>query len=397
MKKCRVGMIVEAQFPPDIRVEREALTLIDKGYEVHVLCMTHQKKPFIENYKGIIIHRFSLSKLIFKKLSPLALTFPFYFQIWEKPVKLFLELGFQIIHLHDLPLLNLLLHLKQKFSFKLIVDLHENRPVIMKYYSHVKKFPGKYLISIKKWENYQRKLVPQVDHVIVVTDLAKQQLVADILIDQSKLTSICNFVDVEKFIKTPIDNVIVNKLSNKWNIVYVGVTGLRRGIDVAIQAVAAIKDRIPNMQFIVLGSSRDDYLLRKLTIDLHIETMVYFTGWVPQEKINSYIFASHVGISPIRRNPHHDTTLANKISQYLAYKKPIIVSDCLMQASIVAKFKCGLVYEDGNISDLADKLIKSYSNKKLYHFLAENTGKASKELDWKIEANKLEKIYEELL
>ena len=65
MKKCRVGMIVEAQFPPDIRVEREALTLIDKGYEVHVLCMTHQKEPFIENYKGIIVHRFSLSKLIF--------------------------------------------------------------------------------------------------------------------------------------------------------------------------------------------------------------------------------------------------------------------------------------------------------------------------------------------
>ena len=37
MKK-KILMLLDSEFPPDIRVENEAVSLIEAGFEVHVLC-----------------------------------------------------------------------------------------------------------------------------------------------------------------------------------------------------------------------------------------------------------------------------------------------------------------------------------------------------------------------
>ncbi len=34
----RIGMILDKEFPPDERVENEALILLEGGHEVYVLC-----------------------------------------------------------------------------------------------------------------------------------------------------------------------------------------------------------------------------------------------------------------------------------------------------------------------------------------------------------------------
>ena len=45
--------------------------------------------------------------------------------------------------------------------------------------------------------------------------------------------------------------------------------------------------------------------------------------------------ASAVCISPLLRNLHHDTTYANKIFQYMALAKPLLVSDATAQKNII--------------------------------------------------------------
>ena len=36
----KVGMILDAPFPPDLRVEKEALTLVSQGHEVILFCLS---------------------------------------------------------------------------------------------------------------------------------------------------------------------------------------------------------------------------------------------------------------------------------------------------------------------------------------------------------------------
>ena len=40
LKKTNIGMLLEDSFPFDIRVEKEATSLISAGYKVHLLCLS---------------------------------------------------------------------------------------------------------------------------------------------------------------------------------------------------------------------------------------------------------------------------------------------------------------------------------------------------------------------
>ena len=397
MKKIKIGMIVENECAPDIRVEREAQALSDYGFEIHILAFTHGKHHKIEKRNNITIHRFYFSHTLFKKLAPLALTFPFYFWKWKKPLRHFLSLKFEVIHLHDIPLIKPVQDLRKEYQFKCIVDLHENRPAIMHLYSHVQSIPGKWLISIKKWQEYQKKYLEKSDGIIVVTKEAKEQLLQYLQYDSRKMVAVMNTVDISEFRQIVVKEDIIKKFAGRWNLVYVGVTGKRRGIDVVIKAIELVKKQIPEINFIVVGSGREDEELKNLARQLNVEDNIFFAGWVSSHDINSYIQVSHAGISPIRRNPHHDTTLANKITQYLALSKPILVSDCPAQAKVVKSYKCGMVFRDGNVKELAEKIIFLYRERETYQQMQKNALSASENLDWRNEQRKLIRFYKEIL
>ena len=73
----KIGMILDKPFPPDPRVENEALTLIEAGYEVFLFCLTYKNDKTSETYKGIQLRRYSSGKIEYK-LSALSYTLPFY-------------------------------------------------------------------------------------------------------------------------------------------------------------------------------------------------------------------------------------------------------------------------------------------------------------------------------
>ena len=123
-----------------------------------------------------------------------------------------------------------------------------------------------------------------------------------------------------------------------------------------------LKDSIPNIQLIIVGSSTSDDYLKHLTNKLNLTNLICFEGFQDEKLLQSYITSSNVCISPLLRNRHHDTTYANKIFQYMALGKPLLVSDCTAQQEIVNRVKCGLIHEAGNIDDFAKKLEWMHEN-----------------------------------
>ena len=102
----RILMVLENQFPDDERVEKEALSLIKAGHEVHLLCATLKKECVgDENYKGISLHRALSTPFLYNKAKIACLRLPFYFMFWKKQVGNLLRTEtFDVIHIHDLPL-----------------------------------------------------------------------------------------------------------------------------------------------------------------------------------------------------------------------------------------------------------------------------------------------------
>lgn len=386
-----VLMVLDEEFPPDIRVENEAEALIKDGHSVTLACYTRKKLTEKETYKGIDIVRFPITDLLYK-LKALSLSVPYYFNFWYKNLNLILQKNrFDVIHIHDLPLIKPGLKLSRKFNIQLVADYHENRPEIMKMYKHVKTFPGNILISLKAWQKYQKEITPEVDKLILVTNEAKDFYVDEYGLKRDKIFVVPNYADVKKSINVKIDKSIINKYKNKFALVYFGDTGFRRGTLNIIEAAKALKKN-NKIQFIIIGTSKEQYLLEN-EVKNHNLNNVLLTGYLPYEKAASYIAASKAGLCPFLRNIHHDTTYAKKMFQYMAFRKPVIVSDCTAQTNVVKKYRCGAVYKAGNSHELVDRIIQIMNNQ-IYQQLSDNAYQAVQQ-DLKAEnANKeLIKLY----
>ena len=389
----KILMVLESDFPPDERVENEIKVLLSLGYEVGIVCYNRKDAPARDRYLSALIFRIKISKPLIK-LSALALTIPLYFSFWKKHLIILRdEYKYDLLHVHDLPLISVGYKIARLFGIPIISDLHENRPEIMKMYKHVTSFPGKYLISIKRWQRFQQKYTKLVDKVILVTEDAKRYYVSNYRLQQEKIAVFPNYVNLETMKKIKTDQELSKKYRGKVMIVYIGETGFRRGTFTIIEAAKLLFEQ-EEIHFVIVGKSKDQHQLRKMIRDIGLEN-VELTGWLPFEKTMSYVKAAKMGLSPLLRNIHHDTTYANKLFQYMAFSKPVIVSDCPAQAKIVKREKCGLVFKAGDASDLANKVLKLLDQKKRGR-LAVNARKAVRQrYNFEEAAVGLEELYRE--
>ena len=385
-------MFLDTDFPPDSRVENEAVSLIKKGHEVFLFSLSY--KPFKnkdEVVNGIHVFRYSGSKLLYK-LSALVYTFPFFSNLVKPKLKDFISLVKpDTLHVHDMPLAESVMHLNKQFGLPLTLDLHEDRPEIMKFYPHLNKLPGKLLISPKKWAKKQVELMKKADKVSLVTKEAKGKFSTTYPQLMKKITVVPNTINPQIFLQYSIDNELVDRYTKHSVILYLGDTGLRRGTDTAIKAMPYVLKEVPDAKLVLVGKNSEDSILKKIVQELNLEDNVFFEGWQDVSLFPSYIKASSVCISPIKRNPHHDTTYANKIFQYMAMGKPQVVSDCPAQQHVIEAEHCGLVHIAEDEKDLANKLIEVLSNPDLANRMGENAKGASQER-WNWDVTSIELI-----
>ena len=92
-------MILDDVFPPDPRVENEAITLINGGYEVFLCCVNNGSQKTNELINGIKIRRYKFSKLTYK-LSALSYDLPFYKMIMRPKINHFIKKKNISIHIN---------------------------------------------------------------------------------------------------------------------------------------------------------------------------------------------------------------------------------------------------------------------------------------------------------
>lgn len=394
----RIGMILDKPFPPDPRVENEAVSLIKAEHEVYLFCLTYSKENPEETINGIFIKRYRTSNLIYK-LSALTYTIPEYTFIMAKRIQHFLvENKIDVIHIHDMQIAAAVFKANKKLKLKTVLDLHENRPEIMKWYPHLQKFPGKYLISSKIWKKKEEQFVKKANKVIVVTEEAKQELIDRIKLNKSNFVIVPNTVHKSYFEKAQLNKNLIEKYKTNFVLLYIGDTGLRRGLLTAIEALIKLKEKIPTIKLVIVGSNSSDVILKKEVKKQQLENFVDFEGWQPEQLLPSYIATSSVCISPLHRNLHHDTTYANKLFQYMSFAKPLLVSNATSQKNIVLKAKAGLIHEAENYDDFFNKVLELYQKPELQQQLG-SRGKhfIENEFYWEKTSEQLQLLYKELL
>lgn len=365
-------MVLDHEFPPDIRVEKEIKSLSEIGIEVHLACYTKKGLPAIEKTEYCTIHRVPISEFYYKS-SVGALKFPFYFNFWRRFIsRLFLQYHFDVIHIHDLPLGQVGLEMKNKFGANFVLDLHENWPALLSISEHTKTFLGKLLSSDKQWRKYETKVSNAADYIVVVADEMRKRM-------EKTGTNNSSFYVVPNTLELNSYNKFHKKAKNeRFILYYAGGLTVHRGVQVVIQSIARLSHEM-QLELWVVGAGKYRSVLEEMTRNFGVSDRVKFFGWQSQDKVYEYLFKCDAALIPHLKTEHSDNTSPNKIFQYMQAGIPILSTNCNYLRNIIEECQSGLVYEHDNPEDLAHKIEQLYYNKILCSDLGQNGMKAVQE------------------
>jgi len=399
----RIGMILEQRFPPDIRVEKEARSLINAGHEVFILSKPKRNAPVIEKGEfGIIIRR-KIS--LFNRLRGfLANYFLNFHPFWYKEILwLIRNYSIEIIHVHDLPLVKTAV-IAANDNIPVIADLHESWPPALQVWAQSSYVKNNFifksiLYNKKRWENFEKEAVSLSTKIITVVEESKDRIEKLYQVPQEKIIVVSNTESKQSIFLNANKNKLAKweYLKNKFTLVYVGGFGAHRGLDTVLRAISLLKSEIPELVFMIAGKG-PAYTTKQLQMLIKVNQlndMVIMPGYIPFEQVPYLVYVSKAGIIPHNLNEHTDHTIPHKLSQFMLAKRPVIVSSCRPLKRIVNNTQAGFVFEADNPYSLAEKILELYNNPMLGKRLGENGQQSviKGENNWETDAQRLISLY----
>lgn len=392
-------MILDGEFPPDDRVEKEALSLIKKGNKLFLLCLNYGEFTKSEIYKDIDISRININRSLRNKLQATYLILPFYRMIWEKFIKRNIRKNsIDIVHIHDLPLSDIAFKLRKKYPIKIVCDQHEFYSNWIVNTAHYNTIQGKIVRSLSNWLRYEKRYLSQADLVITVEEPLKDIYVSERGLEKSKIVALPNTPSSSVFNPSNTDEKILNKYKDNFVLFYAGRIDILRGINTIIESLPLLKNSIPNLKFVFAGNfTRKYYDPIKHIESLSIKDLTEYLGWVPLSDLPFYVAASNICLHvPPAISTEVNSSIATKIYQYVLMNKPLIVGQAKLMKEFVEKNKIGLVIKDSSPEDLAEKILKLYSSPALVTEFTDNTKKISAKYSWESTSLPFIELYQRL-
>jgi glycosyltransferase involved in cell wall biosynthesis len=391
----RILMLLDTEFPPDIRVENEAQSLLDDGHEVHILSYNFGSKTESEIYKGIHIHRFNIQKQLAKKMLGLLNQLPVYRMIWTREVsKMLNSQSFDAVHIHDLPLCCLIKGIKRHQQIRITADMHENYPYLVAEQPYMNTVFGRVILSKKVWFKKEKSWLRNADNIICVAGEMKDRL-TKVLDGSEKISIVPNTLNFKTFVASqkPLPQ-LKERFKNRFVVSFIGGIDAVRGIEYLLDAASEICNQIPGLMFLLVGEGKTLESLREKVTQLNMAEKVVFEGFKPSKFMQAYIEASDICVIPHVRSEQTDNSSPNKLFQYMYFSKPIISSNCKSLEKLILEENCGLIFNNRDSHDLAEKIITLYNDSNLRKTLGEN-GHISvmRKYNWEATSGALKQIY----
>jgi glycosyltransferase involved in cell wall biosynthesis len=230
----------------------------------------------------------------------------------------------------------------------------------------------------------EKYVVSKISNIIAVS-LHVKNVISDMT--QSQICVIQNGIDFED-----IHNVQPHKSIEYPSILFVGGLSKVKGIDTLLNAVPIIRKKILNLCLYIAGSGPEENKLKELVKELNIEENVNFLGYVSEIEKYSYYKSADVCVFPSIYEPFGIVLL-----EAMACGKPVVASNVGGIPFVVEEGKTGLLFESGNVEDLADKIMTILKNEKLREKMGEAGRERAKEFTWDKIAERTVEVYKEIL
>lgn len=353
----KILQIWKNDYPWDVRVEKISRTLLEDDYDVHLICSNIRKKRTREDLKGLKIHRLpNVRNDFLNRICSLPL---FFNPLWLYNIlNVIRNEKINIILARDLPLAPISILAGKIYKIPVIFDMTENYPAMwreMVRNGEVKSL-NRILKNPKVAEIMENYILRKADHIIVVVEESKERVLRK-GISENKVSIVSNTPDLKVLGKNGRD--VAGFPTNTIRMLYVGaVDTAGRGLDTVIRSIPILVNEINDLSLTIVGDGVYLNKLKKMVKNLSIDRYVNFTGWVEYELIHTYIQDSDICIVPHYVTEHVNTTIPNKLFEYMTYGKPVLVTDAAPMKRIVEENNCGRVFRSGDVRSFAEEVME---------------------------------------
>lgn len=321
--KKRILMLLENQcFPEDTRVNLEAQALAEHGYEVTVICPKGDSRKGFEVVQGIRVCRYPES---FEPKSVLGYLLEYFYSLLAAGILslwCFLRHGFDAIHIHCPPDMNVLVGIPYRWiGKKLVIDLHDLSPELFAAKRNKPNSGFLYRALL-----FFERLACRSANALIATNETQRQIQ---LMRGGARPDICYVVrngPNRQF--TPAVKPIEG-LKNQGEILvgFVGAIGVQDTVENFVYALAQIRKRRSDVRGIIVGGGPALDHVRSIAKELQLDDSITFTGSVEFAKVPAYIAAFDICVTPDSSNPYNDSCTTIKTMEYMALERPTVAFD----------------------------------------------------------------------
>lgn len=240
-------------------------------------------------------------------------------------------------------------------------------------------------IGFKVQEAMEAFVANSADHVFTLTKAMKDELVRR-GVDSGKITLLPNCCDPEKFYHKPADAELKVQLGLDGASVvigYIGTFSQYEGLDDLTRACGVLHERGIDFRLLLVGNentladSRGSISgkIRAIASGEGFLDKLIMPGRVSHDDVDRYYSIIDIAPFPRKALPICEMVSPMKTLEALSSEKAVVVSSVSALVEMVHDDETGLIFEKGNIEDLADKLDALVKNS----FLRSRLGKNGRE------------------
>jgi len=349
----RILGIYSEDYPWDVRVEKILGGVARRGHHVELVCRNLGRAPSKEVVNDIKCRRV-LGPEVGPPWQSVGSTPAFFNPVWRKAVRQGLsESQPDLIFVRDLPMALMAINEARRAGLPCLVDMAENHPEMWKQVCQNDrwKVPSLLLKNPALAKRLEVRVARKADIIFVVVSEMRDHLLS-LGADPSRVHVVSNTPDLDAF-RGVGGQPEGPDHSQFLELIYTGFVTNRRGLEIVVRALALLNDMKPVPRLHIVGDGDHLAFLVKEAKKIGVEERLILHGWVDHHRLPEFIFNSHIGIIPHPKNGHTDHTIPNKIFDYMAAGKPVIVSNARPLQRIARKYDCGFVFTHDSAEDLA--------------------------------------------
>jgi glycosyltransferase involved in cell wall biosynthesis len=173
-----------------------------------------------------------------------------------------------------------------------------------------------------------------------------------------------------------------HNFGSRFTLITHGIIEQRYGQELIVRAVCDLKEKLPDLQLEIVGDGEYRKEIEKLVSELKCERHVHFSGYLPTAQLLERLRGADVGIVAMHLSPYSELIDTNKMYEYMALRKAIIISR-LAPVEEVLDESSARFFEPGDYKDLARCVADLYHNPALRRELAENAYRRYQQICWK--------------